>query len=83
MTNTELLEDYIKRSGYKKSHIAKVVGLSAYGLALKIKNVNEFTTGEVDGLCKLLGVESLEEKERIFFAKEVDSKSISEEEASE
>ena len=68
MTNTELLEEYIRKSGYKKSHIARVIGLSAYGLALKINNVNEFKTGEVDGLCKLLGIDSLEEKERIFFA---------------
>jgi hypothetical protein len=68
MTNTELLEDYIKKSGYKKSHIAKVIGLSAYGLALKINNVNEFKTGEIDGLCKLLGIDTLEEKDRVFFA---------------
>lgn len=68
MTNTELLEDYIKKSGYKKSYIAKAIGLSAYGLALKINNTNEFKTSEVDGLCKLLGINSLEERDRIFFA---------------
>lgn len=71
MTNTELLEEYIKQSGYKKSHIAKVIGLSPYGMALKINNTNEFTIGEVKGLCELLGID-LEEKERIFFAEEVD-----------
>jgi hypothetical protein len=80
MTNTPLLEEYIKKSGYKKSHIAKVVGLTAYGLALKINNVNEFKVSEVDALCKLLGIESLEEKDRIFFAVGVDLESISENE---
>lgn len=69
MTNTELLEEKIKESGYKKSYIAKVIGLkSAYGLAKKIKNETEFKTSEVDALCKLLKISSLEEKERIFFA---------------
>ena len=68
MTNTELLEEYIRKSGYKKSHIAKIAGLSAYGLALKINNVNEFKTGEINALCNLLGIDTLEEKERVFFA---------------
>lgn len=72
MTNTALLEEVIKRSGYKKSYIAKMIGLTAYGLAKKINNVNEFKTSEINGLCELLKIDSLEEKERIFFASKVD-----------
>lgn len=69
MTNTELLLKAIEKSGYKRSFIAKQIGRSTYGMALKINNVNEFTTREVDILCKLLSIDTLEEKERIFFAK--------------
>lgn len=69
MTNTELLNKAIERSGYKRSFIAKSIGLSAYGLALKINNVNQFNAREIDALCVLLSIDTLEEKERIFFAK--------------
>lgn len=70
MTNTELLEKRINESGYKKSYIAKAIGLkSAYGLAKKIRNENEFKAKEINALCELLGIDSLDEKERIFFAK--------------
>ena len=72
MTDTQELETLIKKSGLKKVYIAKQLDISPYGLALKIKNVNEFTTGEVDALCRLLNIKSLKEKERIFFAKRVD-----------
>jgi len=69
MTNTVLLEELISKSGYKKSYIAKAIGLkSAYGLAKKIRNENEFKAKEINALCELLKIDSLEEKERIFFA---------------
>lgn len=72
MTNTILLEETIKKSGYKKSYIAKAIGLSSYGLAKKINNENEFKTSEVNALCALLGIDTLEEKDAIFFASKVD-----------
>lgn len=72
MTNTRLLEEAIEKSGFKKSYIAKVIGLSAYGLAKKIKNETEFKASEINNLCDLLKIESVEEKERIFFASKVD-----------
>lgn len=69
MTNTELLEEKIKESGYKRSYIAKAIGLkSAFGLAKKIRNENEFKASEINKLCDLLKISSMEEKERIFFA---------------
>lgn len=69
MTNTELLNKKIQESGFKKSYIAKAIGLkSAYGLAKKIRNETEFKAAEISMLCELLKIESLEEKERIFFA---------------
>ncbi len=73
MTNTKALEEIIDKSGYKKSYIAKVIGLkSTFGLSKKIRNESEFKATEINALCELLGITSLEEKDRIFFAKEVD-----------
>lgn len=68
MTNTALLEDVIEKSGFKKSYIAKTIGISAYALAKKIRNENEFKASEINSLCEVLGIDSIMEKERIFFA---------------
>lgn len=69
MTNTELLEKKISDSGYKKSYIAKAIGLkSAFGLANKINNKTEFKASEINALCDLLKIESPEERDAIFFA---------------
>ena len=75
MTNTALLEEKITKSGLKKSYIAKAMGLSSYGLALKIQNVHEFKASEIEKMCILLGIDDLEERCTIFFASKVDSKS--------
>lgn len=69
MTNTELLEQKIEESGYKKSYIAKRIGLKTTNvLTKKVKNESEFTATEINILCDLLKIDSLEEKDRIFFA---------------
>ena len=68
MTNTALLEEKIRKSGLKKSYIAKAIGLSPYGLTLKIQNSNEFKASEIEKLCLLLGIDDLEERSAIFFA---------------
>ena len=72
MTNTAKLEEIIEKSGLKKSFIAKKIGLSAYGFAKKLRNETEFKSSEINGLCDLLKIDSLEEKESIFFANKVD-----------
>lgn len=68
MTNTALLEQYIEKSGYKKSYIAAQLGITAYGFSLKINNKSEFKANEITILCKLLKI-SARDKEAIFFAK--------------
>ena len=68
MTNTALLEQYIEKSGYKKSFIAEQLGLTAYGLTLKVNNKSEFKASEMTILCKLLKINA-KDKEAIFFAK--------------
>jgi len=67
MTNTALLKEYIEKSGYKRSFIAKALGITAYALALKIDNKSEFKANEIDGLCKLLNI-GIRDRMRIFFA---------------
>lgn len=68
MTNTTLLEQYIDKSGYKKSFIAQNLGITAYALTLKINNKSEFKASEMTILCKLLKINA-RDKEAIFFAK--------------
>lgn len=75
MTDTARLNDIIQRSGYKLSYIANRLDLSSYGFARKRDNLNEFTASEIDILCELLGISSIEDRFAIFFAKKVDAKS--------
>ena len=71
MTNTTLLEQYIEKSGYKKAYIAQQLGLTPYGLALKINNKSEFKASEMTILSRLLKI-GAKDKNAIFFATEVD-----------
>lgn len=68
MVNTQYLEDKIKASGKKKSFLAEQIGCSRSYLFKKINNQVDFDLKEVTILCKELGVSSLSEKEKIFFA---------------
>lgn len=73
MTDTAKLEKKISDSGYKRIFIAKSIGLkSSYGLSKKIRNESEFKATEINALCILLNIDSLEEKEEIFFSEKVD-----------
>ena len=68
MTNTSLLEEYIKKSGYKKTFLADSLGISRYGFACKCNNKGEFRASEIDTLCKLLSI-NVKDRMAIFFAK--------------
>lgn len=72
MTNTELLEEEIEKSGFKKSHIAQKMGISRYCLTRKIRNENEFKASEIVILCNILGITDRLKMERIFFAHKVE-----------
>lgn len=67
MTDTEKLREIIRRSGLKHSFIASSLGIGTAALTNKITNRSDFKASEIDALCKLLKIESLEEKEKIFF----------------
>lgn len=67
MTNTKLLEEYIEKSGYKRSHLAKALNITSYALALKITNKSEFKASEINTLCAVLDI-PVEGRMSIFFA---------------
>ena len=73
MTDVELLEEKVRQSGLKRTHIAKMLNISRACLYQKLKGLSEFSVSEVSTLCDLLGISDIQEKERIFFAKQVDS----------
>jgi len=68
MTNTKLLKEAIKESGYKLKFIAEELGMTYAGLKLKIDNKNEFKVSEVDKLSKLLKMNT-KLTGQIFFGK--------------
>jgi DNA-binding phage protein len=67
MTDTKLLRDHIEASGMKYVHIAKKLGLSAYGLQRKIENDSEFKASEIVKLCEVLNLD-IKARDNIFFA---------------
>ena len=72
MVNTILLRQIIKNSGLKYQYIAENLGITRYALANKLENKSEFKACEILKLTKLLHIESLEQKENIFFTEKVD-----------
>lgn len=68
MTDTELLQEKIKNSGLKMTFLAEKCGLTYQGFWKKVNNLSEFTAPEIQELTELLNL-SLEEQQRIFFAK--------------
>lgn len=67
MTNTSLLKDYIKKSGYKIVFLAQQLGISEHSLSRKVNGRNEFKASEIETLCKLLKI-GTKDRMSIFFA---------------
>lgn len=72
LTDSKLLEEYIAKSGLKRTFIAERIGLSRSGLWKKINNLSAFNQYEIENLCSVLGICTVQEKENIFFAQLVD-----------
>ena len=68
MTNTVLLNQKIADSGIKKAKIAAALGVTYGALWQKVNNKRDFKASEIQKLCSLLGIETLQQKEEIFFA---------------
>lgn len=69
MTNTDMLEDLILKSGKKKVFLAKKCGLSRAGFRNCLVNKAEWRQSHIDILCSELGITDLRVKDAIFFAK--------------
>lgn len=69
MVDTQYLEKIIVESGKKKQYLAEKIGCSRQYFNAKCNNKADFTTREVDILCRELGITKLTEKEKIFFKK--------------
>ena len=67
MTNKELLEEAIRKSGLKKGYIAQQVGLTPAGLLNCLNNKAEFKVSQVHKLCELLNLDQ-DQRTAIFFA---------------
>ena len=68
MTNTSLLKDYIKKSGYKIIFLAQQLGISEHSLSRKVNGKNEFKASEIETLCTILKI-GQKDRMSIFFAK--------------
>ena len=66
MTNSALLRDKIKESGYKLQYLANSCGLSYQGFIRKVDNKSYFNAHEIVILRKILKL-SPDEIELIFF----------------
>ena len=75
MTDSALLQKKIKEKGVKLGFLVKKLNTSYHWLNKKINNEKDFTASEIDILCEVLGITDLKEKDRIFFAKNVEKSS--------
>lgn len=72
MTDTQELLAIIEKSGLKKGFIASKLGITTYGFQRKVENKSQFKAEEIKILCEVLNITSLKEREKIFFAENVD-----------
>ena len=72
VTNTQELLNVIEKSGLKKGYLAACLGITTYGFQKKVENKSQFKAEEIQILCNVLKITSLREKEKIFFAENVD-----------
>lgn len=69
MVDTQLLEDYIAKSGKTKSYLSNKMGITIQTLRKKSTNQYDFKMGEVDILCSEIGVKTVKERNLIFLSK--------------
>jgi hypothetical protein len=69
LVDTQSLEILIAASGKKKGYLAHKLSISRQYFRMKCNNEADFTTREVEILCKELNITKLSEKEKIFFKK--------------
>ena len=77
MTDALELDYAIKKAGLNRPKIAKALGISMMSMFNKIHNRTEFKASEIAALKQVLHL-SNEQRDKIFFAHDVDAKSTKE-----
>ena len=75
MTDSVLLKKKIEERGLKLGFIVEKLGTSYGWLNKKLANKKPFKVCEIQTLCEILDITDLEEKDRIFFANNVEENS--------
>lgn len=75
MTNTDLLKRKIQERGVKIGFLVEKLNTSYHWLNQKIEGKKDFKAWEIIAMCEALEITSLEEREVIFFAKNVEKSS--------
>ena len=78
MTDSRRLREAIRARGLKINWIASRIGIAPWSFSRKMNNRTEFTSKEIQACSELLGL-SGEERDRIFFAANVENLSTAEE----
>lgn len=68
MVNTTELKNFVRESGMTMQGIARKMGVSYRSLHRKVRNETPFRTCEIEAFCRIIGVTTKAEKERIFSA---------------
>lgn len=71
-TDSARLKQMIYESGLKKNYIARQLSLSPYGFAKKVDGLTEFKQSEIQRLCEILQINTLKQRQEIFFNAKVD-----------
>lgn len=56
--NTNLLRAKIVEKGYTQKKLAAAIGISELSLSRKMCGKREFRLSEVDGICRILGIDN-------------------------
>ena len=75
MTNTTLLKEKIAERGVKLGFLVERLNTSYHWLKQKIENKRDFKAWEIIVLCEVLEITDIKERDRIFFAKNVEKSS--------
>ena len=65
--NYNLLNQEIEKSGKKLKALARDLGLSYSGLRRKLDGIYEFNRSEIETLCKVLNLNTAEDRDKVFF----------------
>ena len=72
MTDRTEFKVALIRANMTMEDLANAIGMSAASLSYKVNNHREFTSSEIKAICEVLAIDDLKEREKIFFANEVD-----------